>query len=203
MEKAEIEKEEEIWNTSFFRKEDSGGHVSHTCVVDYLSLLNLPKDSRCQAISGLKNVVDSHSDIEKDILTCLSVRNWRPHLVACIALIYKPQLGSASILWERIEKTSWVTPQLCITAYLIDPLFRENAVSVLAGSSHSKTVITLYMLLASFCGYIMSEEDRAQFTSARDKDFDNTTRIVKEWFESVNEVMKLNKNILWDILVVA
>jgi len=51
--------------------------------------------------------------------------NWRPHLVGAIALILDRTLDS-NLLWNAIDRGSWVIPQLVVTAAHVDPRFRDH-----------------------------------------------------------------------------
>lgn len=54
--------------------------------------------------------------------------NWRMHLVAATAvLVSTPGDGLSSALWQRIELGSWVVPQLCAVASIVDPDFERRA----------------------------------------------------------------------------
>lgn len=58
----------------------------------------------------------------------LAERNWRPHLVAAVSLLLaEPTPARRDLLWQAIDRYSWVSPQLVATASLIDPEFEEQA----------------------------------------------------------------------------
>lgn len=67
-------------------------------------------------------------DPYRDIDLLLEDPNWRPHLVAAVALAalgYRE--GTFKKLWNAIDSGSWVTPQLAVTAFLRDLTFSEQA----------------------------------------------------------------------------
>ena len=67
-------------------------------------------------------------EVERDICLVLDATGWRPHLVACVALLCGYTTPKTLwYLWRAIEADSWVSPQLVVTASLVDPEFANNA----------------------------------------------------------------------------
>jgi hypothetical protein len=63
----------------------------------------------------------------------LAERNWRPHLVAAVATLFAD--FDATHLWGAIDRGSWVTPQLLVTAYYVDRDLVANVRARVAGAS--------------------------------------------------------------------
>lgn len=58
----------------------------------------------------------------------LAERSWRPHLVAAVSLLLaEPTPARRDLLWQAIDRYSWVSPQLVAAASLIDPEFAVQA----------------------------------------------------------------------------
>ena len=53
--------------------------------------------------------------------------NWRFHIIAGVAVLYRRDADLVEDLWQTIDNGSFVSPQLCAVASIIDPNFRENA----------------------------------------------------------------------------
>lgn len=97
------------------------------------------------AFLGLTDIGDS-LDILHDILTnhthnevadglehMLAHPDWRPHLVAAVAILKMPpaeQEPWMGVLWQRLKEGSWVSPQLLVVLSHIDPDFTEKAIHI-------------------------------------------------------------------------
>jgi len=93
----------------------------------YLTLLHLGANAE-ETVHRVRQCARSTGNPFPDICRFLDDPNWRPHLVAGVALI---ELGyeatSFDKLWHAIDCGSWVVPQLAVVAYLRDPGFLEMA----------------------------------------------------------------------------
>ena len=93
----------------------------------YLELLNLERNAK-DSVSLVTHCCRSVSDPYKDIGRLLVDQNWRPHLVAAVALSVSVFNRNAfDQLWFAMDAGSWVTPQLAAAAFLRDPAFVERA----------------------------------------------------------------------------
>jgi hypothetical protein len=94
----------------------------------YLDFLNLdPRQSKL-AVSRVIECCHSSSDPFLDIAHLLDEENWRPHLVAAVALsVLGYNRAAFTKLWAAFDTGSWVTPQLAVVAYLRDPDFLGQA----------------------------------------------------------------------------
>jgi hypothetical protein len=95
----------------------------------YLTLLNLGEGTRSkEAISLIMRCSDSVSDPYPDIRRLLVQNNWRPHLVAAVAIATRRHNSMAiDQLWATIDRGSWVAPQLVAVAFLSDSNFVNHA----------------------------------------------------------------------------
>lgn len=94
----------------------------------YLDLLNLDSPNSNLAVSRVMECGRLSSDSFLDIGRLLDEANWRPHLVAAVALSVLGYNRTAfAKLWSAFDAGSWVTPQLAAVAYLRDPDFLDKA----------------------------------------------------------------------------
>ena len=90
----------------------------------YLALLGLSSTDSAEAVELVRNCCSKVSSPTSDICRLLEESNWRPHLVAAVAVIvsgFDPE--AARLLWHRLDCGSWVTPQIAAALFLIDPDF--------------------------------------------------------------------------------
>jgi hypothetical protein len=76
----------------------------------------------------VRNCCGKVPDPSSDICRLLAESNWRPHLVAAVAVIVSRfNAERASLLWRRLDYGSWVTPQIAAALFLVDPDFVSQA----------------------------------------------------------------------------
>jgi len=91
-----------------------------------LVLLSMRGDEVSGVLDGVEQAA-SRADPTAAIEAMFASPNWRPHLIAAVALLSdKGRQLDPSGLWRAVDAGSWVTPQLIATAYLIDPGFPER-----------------------------------------------------------------------------
>jgi len=94
----------------------------------YLSLLHLSAPDALHAISLIRQCCKSVEFPETEIAQLLGDLNWRPHLVAAVAItVSEPSTAIFDDLWRALDAGSWVIPQLAAVASLYDPGFKEHA----------------------------------------------------------------------------
>ena len=94
----------------------------------YLALLNLSSDDVSEAVELVRDCWGKASDPYADIGRMLADPNWRPHLVAAVAVIVSGYHADVvNRLWLRLDSGSWVTPQIGAALFLIDPDFAARA----------------------------------------------------------------------------
>ncbi len=92
-------------------------------VPGYLELLHLAEPS-AQIVLDRIEVALAAGDPRSSLDALFDDPNWRPHLVGAVALVLDGgrHLSTAS-LWRAVDAGSWVTPQLIVSAYFVDPAF--------------------------------------------------------------------------------
>ena len=94
----------------------------------YLSLLNLTADDAPKAVELVLDCCRETTNPYRDICRLLADLNWRPHLVAAVAVIVSGHDPEATRgLWHRIDTGSWVTPQIGVALYLVDRDFEAQS----------------------------------------------------------------------------
>lgn len=110
---------------------------------NHLPFLNLnsqdSEDSECNLIKSIQRLdllCNNHSEteVEDGIEKLLNEENWRPHLVGILASFKLPldrQQIFIPMFWERLEKGSWISPQILAVLYMIDSDFEIKAKKIL------------------------------------------------------------------------
>lgn len=97
-------------------------------IPSYLVLLGLFNEGTQDVISGTQSVLEPAKD-GGWIDALFDDPNWRPHLVGAIALVLDDTEHFAPTgLWRAVDAGSWVTPQLVVTAYFVDPEFPHRVI---------------------------------------------------------------------------
>ncbi len=93
----------------------------------YLSLLNLHSaEASGRTIKRIRKVA-LRSRNESSIVDLLRDRDWRPHLVGAVAMLYAPTERTQDQAWSALDHGSWVTPQLAAVLSKVDPAFTSKA----------------------------------------------------------------------------
>ncbi|WP_437808086.1 hypothetical protein [Sorangium sp. So ce1078] len=96
-------------------------------VPGHLELLHLHTPGAQIVIDRVERAL-SAGDPARWVAALFRDANWRPHLVGAIALLLdQSETLDRDLLWRAIDSGSWVTPQLVVTAVLVDPSFPEKA----------------------------------------------------------------------------
>jgi CheY-like chemotaxis protein len=94
----------------------------------YLALLGLHSADAALAVEEVRTCCRKVPDPYPDICRLLADRNWRPHLVAAVAVIVSGfQAAAVKQLWYQLDSGSWVTPQIATALFLVDPDFATQA----------------------------------------------------------------------------
>jgi hypothetical protein len=94
----------------------------------YLALLHLTDDDAPKAVDLVRECCHRIANPYPEICRLLSEPNWRPHLVAAIALIVSGHDSEATrCMWHRFDTGSWVTPQIGVALYLVDRDFEAQS----------------------------------------------------------------------------
>jgi hypothetical protein len=121
-------KEEAVYDTVFFEKGEFEGYKSHLPRIDYLKLLH-PRKAECrEELDKVRKIVAETDEPAKQIAMLLDVRNWRPHIIGCVAALYvKDQAVVVEALWRAFDRASWASTQLAATLSLVDTDFVPHA----------------------------------------------------------------------------
>jgi hypothetical protein len=94
----------------------------------YLALLHLGSPFTPSALSEVLNCCRSVDNPHKEIAGLLEDSNWRPHLVAAVAIsALSYESTSITSLWAAFDSGSRVSPQLAAAAFRRDPDFLAHA----------------------------------------------------------------------------
>lgn len=92
----------------------------------YLALLHLGSGDAPKAVELVSDCCRKIGDPFPNICRLLMDSNWRPHLVASVAVIISGYNADATkCLWRCIDTGSWVTPQIGVALRLVDPHFEH------------------------------------------------------------------------------
>jgi hypothetical protein len=94
----------------------------------YLELLHLSFDDAPLSVELVRDCCRTVANPYPDICRLLEGLDWRPHLVAAVAVIVSGYHSEAvECLWRRFDTGSWVTPQIGVALYLVDPDFAAQS----------------------------------------------------------------------------
>lgn len=94
----------------------------------YLALLHLNSPFTPSAVSAVVKCCQSSDNPHKEVGALLDECNWRPNLVAAVAISVLSYEDTSNFrLWAAFDSGSWVMPQLAVAAYLSDPDFLGHA----------------------------------------------------------------------------
>lgn len=94
----------------------------------YLPLLGLHGPNAPASVALVRDCCERVADPFPDVCRLLTAANWRPHLVAAVAVIIRGYNDEAvSLLWGRLDTGSWVTPQIGVALSMVDPEFLQRA----------------------------------------------------------------------------
>lgn len=171
----------------------------------YLSFLGMRSAEVQGALTSLSDVLRATDDADRYFEVMFQSRNWRPHLVAAVAvLLSHDRVAYASALWRTFDSGSWVAPQLAVVLYLSDPEFAREAkqriesrssVTVatdlgahLEHTARSKNIVSLLRVvsyLPSETNWVASQLERAEVRALIKGDIDSSGDIVDSWLEAV------------------
>jgi len=93
--------------------------------LSYLTLLHL-NSPRVGVVERVMESARSSPDLAAELRELLS-EGWREALVACAALFGRSSPELLDLLWEALDRGSWVAPQMVVTLSMLDQRFRERA----------------------------------------------------------------------------
>lgn len=167
----------------------------------YLQFLHMGPGAPA-ALTTLSTVLRSSDETRHYVERMLQSDQWRPHLVACAAVLLSGDHASyAAALWRTFDHGSWVAPQLAATLYLTDPEFiREVKRRVTercnpAGATDQESKARVAKDVASLTGVLRSVATEAEWLASElaqpdirallKSDCDHSDVIATEWLEAV------------------
>ena len=171
----------------------------------YLQFLGMGSPDVHSALTSLSDILQSTDDAHRYIELMLRGRDWRPHLVACVAaLLSRDRAEYASLIWRTFDYGSWVAPQLAVVLYLSDPEFRHGAKQRIASrcpvtaasdldvhverTIRAKNIASLLRMVASLPSethWVASELEHADVRVLMKADTDSCGDIVDSWLAAV------------------
>jgi|GEM_PF-1038335 len=114
------------------------GHPNHLPFLNLRESNNEPKDWNLKKSIELIDEImlkNTEESIIESIELLLNSENWRPHLVALMAIFKLKEVKQQKhikLLWERLARGSWVSPQILVILSIIDTAFASVADGILA-----------------------------------------------------------------------
>lgn len=185
----------------------------------YLPLLNLSSREANHAVFSVVECCRVTPDPYQEIGRLLGEPNWRPHIVAAVALSVLGYDERAFIkLWAAFDAGSWVTPQLAVAAYLRDPSFSDNArrriesrcpvnpsrlismtplerhtstgpAEVLHRSAKAAASLVRLLSLKEQAEWLTTELSSPDLTALLSEDIDQAAQITQEWLANLKAVL--------------
>lgn len=109
------------------------GQPNHLPLLNLFDPPNLPAEwSLTKSLDRLDSILSTKSakSVRQGIHLLLKSDNWRPHLVAAVAILKVGKEEKTKLkgtLWKRLNQGSWVTPQILVVLSMIDDEFVELA----------------------------------------------------------------------------
>ncbi|MBE2287874.1 MAG: hypothetical protein IAE77_30730 [Prosthecobacter sp.] len=186
----------------------------------YLVLLNLATEDSVASVNAIKACCMKPSSLS-DASLLLEESNWRPTLVACVASLFMghtPEITKR--LWHRLDRGSWVTPQLAVVLSMTDPEFehqarrrlenhcpldatdllamtmpeRHSAEGPAGGTARSAKAAASLGWLSSLkfpdADWLKTLQASAEHQALKSEDIDSSGAIAEKWHHRIAEVLK-------------
>ncbi len=160
---------------------------------EYLELLGLHSSVAAQNAITCVEIALQHGDSQRWITALLRDMNWRPNLVGAVALMLDPTAADAGLLWEAIDRGSWVVPQVVIATAIVDPRFRERICTRVETTSSSKLAASGLAMCAEYPDLAAWRATRLRDRRviallAEDAGSNNSDGIVRTWLAQLRTV---------------
>jgi hypothetical protein len=195
----------EVYKTIFYEKGTVEGKECNVAKIHANDIFGENPNSYTEGVNKLKEILATSSEPESDIEVLLSVRNWRPHFIACIAAFYvADRERMVSLLWKALDKGSWASPQLAASLSILDSCFIENAVARLKTGAlimeplptlvdrfkidsieNPKGFLALWSLVNKINNQLLSDCNISDIKRRLDKEADNISNISLHWREKM------------------
>jgi hypothetical protein len=170
-----------------FNKFWDGNHPHH------LPLMNLRDDTTNKdwnveiSLERIEKIFheNERQKIIQDLELLIIQKNWRPQLIFCISLLRLKKEEQSNLLkklWNKLEEqSSWIIPQLAVTASIVDSDFKEKAKKILNSRKQIEDLDKLN-----------SEEVLVEL-SRGDSKFEDKSSIAIRWKENLLKLIKEEK----------
>jgi hypothetical protein len=114
------------------------GHPNHLPFLNLRESKADPKEWNLQtSISKLYSILKSHSDeeVNEGIRQLIESEDWRPHIVALISILSFDSTRRdefIGLLWDRLSRGSWTSPQILVVLSIIDKDFKSKANKIIS-----------------------------------------------------------------------
>ncbi len=156
----------------------------------HLSLLGLVSDKSASVVERIRQTVGL-AGASEDAIRLLADRNWRPHIVGGIAMVFDTEPERlVPGAWEAVDLGSWVAPQLVACLGFADPRFPEGVRSrieaVETSAPSPKVVASLIAACEAYPSLRRSVTSLPELVGVQEllrDDIDNSGRIAHDWRE--------------------
>jgi hypothetical protein len=159
------EVESHALQTIFFEDGESEGRACRIPKLNYLLLLSLRDPDIPGKIEKFRLELAQYplEDLERDIGRLYAARNWRLHLIACVAVASGfATENTMDALWKCLSQGSWASPQLAATAAFVDLEFVSKASSLIADDrTYYKSIVALADILEKEFDVVLPEGSAA------------------------------------------
>ena len=166
----------------------------------YLALLHLDSPEAVHVVSSVVKCCETSATAHREIVRLLDESNWRPHLVAAVAVsAQEHDHTSMARLWDTFDSGSWATPQLAVAAYLRDPNFLELArVRILArcplepsrSGKAAASLVRLVGLLRPSPDWLATELSSPDLVALLAEDVDESAKIAETWLAKLRTLLR-------------
>jgi hypothetical protein len=114
------------------------GHPNHLPFLNLRESKDDPKEWNLQtSITKLYSILKSHSDgdVNEGIKQLIDSEDWRPHIVASISILSFDSTRRdefVGLLWDRLSRGSWTSPQILVVLSIIDKDFESKASKIIS-----------------------------------------------------------------------
>lgn len=107
----------------------------------YLHLMSFASAETARAV---ERCAWAATDFDGEVVSAITQENWRPTMVGCAAaLLATHRLFSRDRIidatWSTLLRGSWASPQLAVTAFLLDPSFTKRAQEIVFDTATKNT----------------------------------------------------------------
>jgi hypothetical protein len=162
-------------------------------VAPYLRMLHLHTADGERAAAFIRDaLVGSGAGAEDELLRMLEGANWRPQLVAAVAVIagaLTPKIEAA--MWKVLDVGSWVSPQLVVALSMRAPSFLPEALRRLEKPVDGKVagaLLAMAMRLAPTDPTVIARSGDAELRALISRSLDDGAAFATAWLQQVRRL---------------